>query len=255
MKQIVNGTEIVNQVETIKLETRTPASSKTADYYCFIFDSEGLKEYKEYLVNYLGGIAVFEEGILMVPAQFDLGRVHQQSSPFNNYDAEENFIGTDIGTITNSIELVEDVSTPAGTFKDCLKFDSTQTTDSSTFRREANVWRARDVGVVKMNFTDYLSPPEEGEVSINVTYELVSATVNGVSYGRCPAVFALGKDSNDLNTLRKFRDDVLSKTAEGQQIIKLYYQLGPAIVKAMEKDKELKKEIKEMIDRILPLLK
>jgi hypothetical protein len=106
-----------------------------------------------------------------------------------------------------------------------------------------------------MNFTDHLSPPEGGEVSINLAYELVSATVKGVSYGRCPAVFALGEDSNDLNTLRKFRDEVLSETAEGQQIIQLYYQLGPAVVKAMGKDKELKKEMKEMIDSILPLLR
>jgi hypothetical protein len=256
-KTAVNGTEVVSEVETVKLEKRTPANSKKADYVCYVFDSEGLKDYKEYNVNYTGNIAVFEEGILIMPAQLDLGEVHQQSSPFKSYDANGNLISTDTGNITNSIVAVEDVSTPAGTFQDCLKIESTQTVDSLTFRREANYWRARDVGAVKMNIADYLIDPEEGDISVNLTYELVSATVNGVSYGPCPAVFALGGDAreNDLNTLRRFRDEVLSKTAEGRQIIKLYYQLGPAEVQAMANDQEFKKEIKEMIDRILPFLR
>ena len=40
----------------------------------------------------------------------------------------------------------------------------------------------------------------------------------------------------------------------GQEIIKLYYQLSPMIVKAMEKDEEFKEGVKEMIDGVLGLL-
>jgi hypothetical protein len=256
-KIVVNGTEVVNEVETVKLEMRTPASSKTADYYCYTFDSEGLKEYKEHVVNYIGVISVFEEGVLLIPAQFNLGEVNQQSWSINNFDADDNFIGTDTGNYTSSIESMEDVSTPAGTFNNCLKIDVTITNDSLTWENKSNYWRARDVGVVKMSITDYFNTPEEGEVLITMEYELVGATVSGVSYGQCPAVFALGGDARgeDLNTLRKFRDEVLNKTAEGQQIIKFYYQLGPTIVQAMATDKELKKEIKEVIDLILPFLR
>ena len=49
--------------------------------------------------------------------------------------------------------------------------------------------------------------------------------------------------------------DVLNKTSEGQELIKLYYEWSPAIVKAMEEDEEFKEEVKEMIDGVLELIK
>ena len=61
--------------------------------------------------------------------------------------------------------------------------------------------------------------------------------------------------SDEIGILRHFRDNVLSKTPVGQEIIKLYYQWSPVIVKAMEEDEEFKEEIKEMIDRVLPLIR
>jgi len=41
---------------------------------------------------------------------------------------------------------------------------------------------------------------------------------------------------------------------EGKEIIRLYYDWSPAIVKAMEEDEELKEEVKEMINGILGLI-
>jgi len=46
----------------------------------------------------------------------------------------------------------------------------------------------------------------------------------------------------------------LSKSPEGQELINLYYQWSPEIVKAMEKDEEFKEEVKEMIDGVLGLV-
>jgi len=54
--------------------------------------------------------------------------------------------------------------------------------------------------------------------------------------------------------MRNFRDNILSKTPEGRELIKLYYQWSPAIVKAMEEDEEFKGDVKEMIDGVLPLI-
>jgi hypothetical protein len=191
----------------------------------------------------------------MIPAQLDLGEVHQQTAPFKGYDADGNFTGTDTGTITISIESVEDVSTPAGTFQDCLKLRRIQTNGSLTFRREAHDWHDRDVGIVKMTATDYFNIPEEDEVIVTMTSELVSATVNGVSYGRCAAVFALGVDSNELGILRKYRDEVLVKTPAGQEIIRLYYAMSPVLVSAMVGDEEFKEEVKGMIEDVVPLIR
>ena len=71
----------------------------------------------------------------------------------------------------------------------------------------------------------------------------------------CPATLALGVDSNDLITLRRFRDEVLSRTPEGQEIIRLYYAWGPVIVKEMEENEEFQEEIRDIIDGILPLIR
>jgi len=64
-----------------------------------------------------------------------------------------------------------------------------------------------------------------------------------------------GEHSEDAELLRYFRNTVLSKTPEGQEIIRLYYEWSPIIVKAMEEDKEFKEQTKEMVDGILPLIK
>ena len=47
----------------------------------------------------------------------------------------------------------------------------------------------------------------------------------------------------------------MSKTAKGQEIIRLYYAWSPAIVKAMKEDEAFKKEVREMIEEILPLVR
>jgi hypothetical protein len=54
--------------------------------------------------------------------------------------------------------------------------------------------------------------------------------------------------------LRNVRDNVLSKSPEGQEIIRLYYQWSPAIVKAMGEDEEIKEHVKELIGGILMLV-
>ena len=64
-----------------------------------------------------------------------------------------------------------------------------------------------------------------------------------------------GEDSEEVENLRNFRDDILSQSPEGQELIKIYYEWSPAIVKAMEEDEEFKEEVKEMLDKFLSLPK
>ena len=51
------------------------------------------------------------------------------------------------------------------------------------------------------------------------------------------------------------RDEILSQTPVGQEIIELYYHCSPTIVKVMEEDEEFKEEVKEMIDGVLGLIR
>jgi len=70
----------------------------------------------------------------------------------------------------------------------------------------------------------------------------------------CPSELIFGENSDEIQVLRYIRDNVLTHTPEGQEVIKLYYQWNPVIVKAMEEDEEFKEEVKEMIDGVLGLV-
>ena len=63
-----------------------------------------------------------------------------------------------------------------------------------------------------------------------------------------------GEYSEETELLRYLRDNVLNETPEGQELIRMYYQWSPAMVRSMEKDKEFKNEVKELIDGFLELI-
>jgi hypothetical protein len=71
----------------------------------------------------------------------------------------------------------------------------------------------------------------------------------------CPLEVIYGVDSEETETLRHFRDNILAQTPEGQELIRLYYQWSPAIVKAMEDDEEFREEVSEMIDGVLSMIR
>jgi hypothetical protein len=69
--------------------------------------------------------------------------------------------------------------------------------------------------------------------------------------GLCPAELIYGRDSKEVEQLRNFRDNVLSKIPQGQAIINLYYDWSPAMVKGMKEAAALKAEVKRAIDGVL----
>ncbi len=70
----------------------------------------------------------------------------------------------------------------------------------------------------------------------------------------CPINLIVGAHSEKAELLRYFRDNVLSQTREGQEIIKLYYQLSPVIVKKMKEDEIFKEEMKGIINGVIKLI-
>ena len=67
----------------------------------------------------------------------------------------------------------------------------------------------------------------------------------------CVSEKLYGGYSKEVEFLRYIRDNILNKTPEGRELIKLYYQLSPVIVRAMEEDEEFKEDVKEMLDGVL----
>ena len=79
-------------------------------------------------------------------------------------------------------------------------------------------------------------------------------TTTTTTGGGCSAEEIYGDDSEEVEILRYLRDKVLSQTPEGQEIIRLYYQCSPVIVKVMEKDEGFKEDMKVMIDGVLLMI-
>jgi len=71
----------------------------------------------------------------------------------------------------------------------------------------------------------------------------------------CPVELLYGELSEESNLLRLFRDNILSATQEGQELIRLYYQLGPLYVDLLKSDESLLREVKQLLDGYMPRLK
>ena len=68
-----------------------------------------------------------------------------------------------------------------------------------------------------------------------------------------PLDIIYGTHAEETKLLRQFRDNVLSQTPEGRELIKLYYIWSPIIIKAMN-DEEFKAWVNQMIDGMLPII-
>ncbi len=139
----VMGPETVNGVNVIRVnDVRTIDSHGGYEYW--ISDNEGIKFYGE-------------NGDFINPPW-----VH-----INKYTCLGDGISYPQHNVYTKIVAVEDVTVPAGTFKDCLKM-KIDDEGSVTYR-----WFAKNVGYVKKII------PSTGEGD----RELVEATVNGIHYG------------------------------------------------------------------------
>jgi hypothetical protein len=91
---------------------------------------------------------------------------------------------------------------------------------------------------------------------IDGTVDCASTTTTTTSEnGACIFNDLLGYDDPRLDVLRQFRDNVLSQTQEGRELIKLYNQWSPIISKAMKEDEDFAEECAGMIDGLVPLIR
>lgn len=65
--------------------------------------------------------------------------------------------------------------------------------------------------------------------------------------GTCSASSCLGDEDPRLDVLRKFRDDVLAKSATGRALIKAYYASGDAVIKYLDANPEFKASVTKVL--------
>ena len=93
-----------------------------------------------------------------------------------------------------------------------------------------------------------------GFVFINLPADDITTTTT-TSSETCISEEIYGKYSEQTERMRYFRDEVLNQTPEGQEVIRLYYEWSPVVVKAMGEDEKFRNDMKEMIDAVLPLIR
>ncbi len=103
-----------------------------------------------------------------------------------------------------------------------------------------------------LNNTAYIVANFRGSVvSITSSIQVSTTTTSAPS---CPSEQIYGEHSEETELLRYFRDNVLSKSPEGRELIKLYYEWSPAVAEMMEADDEFRAEVKDIIDGFLSLI-
>ena len=95
---------------------------------------------------------------------------------------------------------------------------------------------------------------EQQEQIVQITAGFLSQFTE-TAFPSCPIVAIYGDDSEEVTLLRYFRDNVLTRTIQGKELIKLYYEWSPLIIRSILEDEELKKDLQEMIDGFLPLVR
>ena len=70
----------------------------------------------------------------------------------------------------------------------------------------------------------------------------------------CPAEEIYGEDSFEVALLRTVRDNLLSRTPEGQALVTLYYQWSPALVRALQADEQLKDDVRQMVNEVFDVM-
>ncbi len=165
-------------------------------------------------------------------------------SLYNIQDANENGVieGVDVTNVNDYIDTICENLLPG----DMITFDVTSAVEHDLFTSDQTVFSG---------FVITANAPGWGERSIRLydrTHPFLGPKLR-VS-GMCPVSVIYGTSSEQSKVLRYCRDNVLSRTSEGRELVELYYQWSPAIVRAMEDDEEFKEGVKESIDAILLML-
>lgn len=87
-------------------------------------------------------------------------------------------------------------------------------------------------------------------VTTTTTVPSTTTTMPGTS---CVVDKLYGESSEEAELLRQYRDNVLSTSPEGLQIIRIYYSWSPAIIVLLDNNSTLESLLKSIMDRWIPV--
>jgi hypothetical protein len=98
---------------------------------------------------------------------------------------------------------------------------------------------------------DILNPVADSILVLDHANDGITVEASVTVHCGCPSQYLYGESSEEVLLLRWFRDHVLNTTPEGKQMIRLYYQWSPPLLKAIKDDAALQGAVKEVVDYIL----
>jgi hypothetical protein len=197
----VKGTEVIKGIEAVKVvvtESNIPAGINSAgSYIAYLPD---LSQGKTILKRYIGSDPVFGIFYMLnipfetMPRYVNLveGRPFQTTSASACFKEDTTPLDSCITITTTTFLGFEDVTVPAGTFKDCIKSRmvislSYARTPESNFSIGLITWSAKGLGEIKSENVGLMLANERDMFPFNTimkgeVYELISAKVAGVTY-------------------------------------------------------------------------
>lgn len=119
-----------------------------------------------------------------------------------------------------------------------------------------DIWGSSDKDIYVVGFGSRVyhfgGPP-----LVTTTSSIVQSTTSTTCHEEDPCCIEeiYGEHSEATEYLRYFRDKILSQIPEGQELIKLYYQWSPLIVKVMAENEVFKEEVRDIMEEILPTIR
>jgi hypothetical protein len=116
-----------------------------------------------------------------------------------------------------------------------------------------------NLGIHGRDFFDVTPVPPTTTISLTTTTSTPSGTTSVHTTTLLPPFCLIeqlyGKLAEETELLRYVRDNILTQTAEGRELIRLYYQWSRMLAETLQEDETFREEVKTIIDSILPLLK
>jgi len=170
----ISGTEKINGVDAAKM------IDEDGDYQLWT-NSNGLKWYKEFDADDIAGCGweqqLFNPPITASDPFVSIGATYASNTVLTIVDCTGSS-GTASVSYGFSIEGIENITVPAGTFNNCLRIKGILTVNGNTQTNEMTIWLAKGLGVVKS-----INVSKKNGSTVNTwTNDLVSAVVGGVSY-------------------------------------------------------------------------
>lgn len=103
----------------------------------------------------------------------------------------------------------------------------------------------------------WTAPPDAGPnirfYTFDTSGSIATTTVSDEDSG-CLTSDILGKDTNEVNLIRDFRDEVLRNSPVGEELIELYYQHTAELASIMIRNRDIRSSIQSLIISSLPAI-